>query len=103
MNTAPVHHHDNPDSELQRPGFCIVDNRDLFLCDDVNSPHGMAMGRGGGWKFGYCRASEKPRVWLSLVAAVEMAAKVNGKVTTVPRRVGWANGGPVLTWSEVKE
>lgn len=101
MKAALQPHYENPNCEPQRPGFCIVDGRDLFLCDNVNSPHGMAMGMG--WKFGYCRASEKPRVWLSLVAAVEMAAKVNGKVTTVPRRVGWANGGPVLTWSEVKE
>jgi hypothetical protein len=97
---VPSYAHDPEVETSPRPGFCVILKvADLFLCDDTSSPHGMVMGRG--WKFGYCKASDKPRVWTSLAVALDTAAKVQGRVTTVPRRIGSVAKGGVYTWDSV--
>lgn len=105
MNTAPVHHHDNPDCEPQRAGYCVeVPSTSalgaLFACEVTNQTHGMCCWVGG--SVGFCRVTGPIKVWHSLYGAQLAAEKTGGKVVTVPRRIGSTSKGPAIVWEEVK-
>ena len=52
---------------------------------------------GVGYQHGLCRASGPVKVWMSLPAAVAVAKRIGGVVTTVPRF-----NGVCRVWAEVK-
>jgi hypothetical protein len=105
MRPALIHAAQDPDLDLQRPGYCVeVPSAPgigyLFACDIKDQKYGMCAWNGGA--VGFCRVTGPIKIWSARYAADVAAEKTGGKVVTVPRRISTGSRGPVITWDEVR-